>query len=46
MNKSELMGVYVVVPFYTRFKFYFPLFQTHYHPLITRAYHKTKETKI
>ena len=35
MNKSELMGVYVVVLFYTRFKFYFPLFQTHYHPLIT-----------
>ena len=42
MNKSELMGVYVVVPFYTQFKFYFPLFQTHYHTLITIPQNKGK----
>ena len=26
-------GIYVVVQFYPWFKFYFPLFQTHYHTL-------------
>ena len=35
--------VYVVVQFYPGFKFYFPLFQTHYHTL---PYPKTKENKI
>ena len=28
-----LGGAYVVVQFYLWFKFYFPLFQTHYHTL-------------
>ena len=36
-------GVYVVVQFYPWFKFYFPLFQTHYHTL---PYPKTKENEI
>ena len=48
------MGVYVVVPFYAWFKFYFPLFQTHYHTLILFSfvlwygnyYHTTKQRKI
>ena len=35
--------IYVVVQFYPWFKFYFPLFQTHYHTL---QYPKTKENKI
>ena len=35
--------VYVVVQFYPWFKFYFPLFQTHYHTL---PQPKTKENKI
>ena len=39
---SGLMGVYVVVPFYAWFKFYFPLFQTHYHTLITIPQNKGK----
>ena len=34
---------YVVVQFYPWFKFYFPLFQTHYHTL---PYPKTKGNKI
>ena len=34
---------YVVVQFYPWFKFYFPLFQIHYHTL---PYPKTKENKI
>ena len=33
----------VVVQFYAWFKFYFPLFQTHYHTL---PYPKTKGNKI
>ena len=33
-------GIYVVVQFYPWFKFYFPLFQTHYHTL---QYPETKE---
>ena len=39
----EIKGVYVVVQFYPWFKFYFPLFQTHYHTL---PYPETKENKI
>ena len=39
----EIKGVYVVVQFYPRFKFYFPLFQTHYHTL---PHPKTKENTI
>ena len=35
--------VCVVVQFYAWFKFYFPLFQTHYHTL---PYPKTKGNKI
>ena len=35
--------VYVVVQFYPWFKFYFPLFQSHYHTL---PYPKTKDNKI
>ena len=35
--------IYVVVQFYPWFKFYFPLFQTHYPTL---QYPKTKEKKI
>ena len=35
--------IYVVVQFYPWFKFYFPLFQTHYHTL---PYPKTKGNKI
>ena len=35
--------VYVVVQFYPCFKFYFSLFQSHYHTL---PYPKTKEKKI
>ena len=38
----QLVG-YVVVQFYLPFKFYFILFQTHYHTL---PYPKTKENKI
>ena len=34
---------YVVVQFYPWFKFYFPLFQSHYHTL---PYPKTKDNKI
>ena len=37
------MYIYVMVQFYPWFKFYFPLFQTHYHTL---QYPKTKEKKI
>ena len=37
------IGVYVVVQFFPWFKFYFPLFKTHYHTL---PYPKTKENKI
>ena len=36
-------GVYVVVQFYPWFKFYFPLFQSHYNTL---PYPKTKDNKI
>ena len=36
-------GVFVVAQFYPWFKFYFPLFQTHYHTL---PYPETKENKI
>ena len=32
---EEDLGVYVVVQFYPWFKFYFSLFQTHYHTLMT-----------
>ena len=39
----EHKHVYVVVQFYPCFKFYFPLFQTHYHTL---PYPKTKQNKI
>ena len=38
-----LQDVYVVVQFYPWFKFYFPLFQTHYYTL---QYPKAKEKKI
>ena len=38
-----LQDVYVVVQFYPWFKFYFPLFQTHYY---TSQYPKAKEKKI
>ena len=38
-----LQCIYVVVQFYPRFRFYFLLFQTHYHTL---QYPKTKENKI
>ena len=34
--------VYIVVQFFPSFKFYFPLFKTHYHTL---PYPKTKENK-
>ena len=37
------LDVYVVVQFYPWFKFYFLLFETHYHTL---PYPKTKENKI
>ena len=37
------LDVYVVVQFHPWFKFYFPLFQTHYHTL---QYPKTKENKF
>ena len=49
MTKPSIMPislqnyVYVVVQFYLWFKFYFLLFQTHYHTL---PYPKTKENKI
>ena len=49
MTKPSIMPislqnyVYVVVQFYPWFKFYFLLFQTHYHTL---PYSKTKENKI
>ena len=36
-------SVYVVVQFYSWFKFCFPLFQTHYHTL---SYPNTKKNKI
>ena len=38
-----VLGIYVVVQFYPRFKFYFPLYKTYYHTL---SYPKTKENKI
>ena len=41
-NKTKV-NVYVVVQFFPWFKFYFPLFKTHYHIL---PYPKTKENKI
>ena len=41
--KLDHPDVYVVVQFYPWFKFYFLLFQTHYHTL---PYPKTKENKI
>ena len=39
----NICHVYVVVQFFPWFKFYFPLFKTHYHTL---PYPKTKENKI
>ena len=41
--KLDHPDVYVVVQFYPWFKFYFLLFQTHYHTL---PYPKTKEKKF
>ena len=38
-----IAGAYVLVQFYTWFKFYFPLFLTHYHTLPDP---KTKGNKI
>ena len=43
LGRDKNALVYVVVKFYPRFKFYFPLFQTHYPTL---PYPKTKENKI
>ena len=40
---KKLCVVYVVVQFYPWFKFYFPLFQTHYHTL---QYPKQKQKKL
>ena len=37
------INTYVVVQFYPWFKFYFPLFQTHYHTL---PYQKEREIKF
>ena len=39
----NLSDIPVVVQFYPRFRFYFPLFQTHYHTL---PHPKTKENKM
>ena len=43
IHDHNLLEVYVVVQFYPWFKFYFLLFQTHYHTL---PYPKTKGNKI
>ena len=40
---KDTFHLYVMVHLFTWFKFYFPLFQTHYH---TSPYSKTKEKKI
>ena len=42
-TEKQTNQIYVVVQFYPWFKFYFLLFQTHYHTL---TYLKTKENKI
>ena len=40
---KDTFHLYVMVHLFACFKFYFPLFQTHYH---TSPYSKTKEKKI
>ena len=42
-TKKQISRIYVVVQFYPWFKFYFLLFQIHYHTL---PYPKTEENKI